>query len=98
MFPIRANEFEARNVERTVLALDEHGGTVEVADEADPLLLVGKVPGSGSRFEDIAHHIAETKKLADALAFDVRQHGLERRQVGMNVTEDCDGLPDGAVL
>ncbi len=39
--------------ERTFSTLDEHYGVVGVADEADPLLLMGKVPGSGSRFEDI---------------------------------------------
>lgn len=50
LFPIWADGFEAGDVERMVLTLDKHGRPVGVADEADPLLLVGKVPGSGGRF------------------------------------------------
>lgn len=50
------------------------------------------------RLGSVANDIAQTKKLADTLALDVRQHRLQRRQVGMNVTEDGDGLTHGVNL
>jgi hypothetical protein len=49
-----------------------------------------------ARLCPVADDTAKLENRAYALALDVRQHGLQRWQVGMNVTKNGDGLTHGA--
>ena len=83
--PADAFQRFGRDIRR--IDLGDSVGIVVAPQDAQECLGTQKLDALG-RLGSVADNIAETEKLADALALDVRQYGLQRRQVGMDVTED----------
>ena len=41
-----------------------------------------------ARVRSVAHHIAQTENVGDLLLLDIRQHGLERFQISVNIADN----------